>query len=241
MPPGQSVVSVLPITESGVIAARSRRPGVGGEELADAAVGDPHHPDFVVEHPGLVGDRLDHVVAVEVLQRFEEVEGAAGAAGAAHVDVDDGEAHQVGDQRDPVFGTGRVGVAVAGVLDQGRGRAGRDVGEFDRRGLRFGGRGGGRGGVRGSSAPEVPAESRGSTSCRPPGSRLCRAFLKPSIPSSTPGIWLSSFSTSGGSCGAPPLAASSGEGIAPVRILSTSCGGWTSIASFVPSRVVRYW
>ena len=32
-----------------------------------------------------------------------------------------------------------------------------------------------------------------------------------------------------------------GFGIWPVMSFSTSCGGWTSIASFVPSRVVRYW
>ena len=67
-----------------------------------------------------MGDRFDHVVAVEVLQLFEEVEGAARAAGAAHVHVHDGEAHQVRDYRDAVFGAFGVGVAVAGVLDQGR-------------------------------------------------------------------------------------------------------------------------
>ena len=82
---------------------QARRLRRGREELADAAVGDPHHPDFVVQHPGLAGDRLDDVVAVEALQRLEEVEGAARAAGAAHVDVDDREAHQVGDDRDPAL------------------------------------------------------------------------------------------------------------------------------------------
>ena len=72
--------------------------GLAGEELADAAVGDAEHPDLAVRDPGLVRHRLDHVVAVEALGRLEEVEGAAGAAGAAHVDVDDGEAHQVGER-----------------------------------------------------------------------------------------------------------------------------------------------
>ena len=77
-------------------------------------------PDLVVEHPRLVGDRLDHVIAVEVLQRFEEVEGAARAAGPAHVHVDHGEAHQVGEHGDAVFRAGRVRVAVARVFDQRR-------------------------------------------------------------------------------------------------------------------------
>src|SRR5665213_4578601 len=51
-----------------------------GEELADTAVGDAEHPDLVMEHPRLVADRLDHVVRVEILQRFEVVEGAARTA-----------------------------------------------------------------------------------------------------------------------------------------------------------------
>ncbi len=96
--------------------------GLGGEQLADPAIGDAHHPHLVMQHPRLARDRLDHVVAVEVLERLEEVVGAAGAAGAAHVDVDDRKPHQVGDDRDPVLGTGRVGVSVAGVLDQRRPR-----------------------------------------------------------------------------------------------------------------------
>ncbi len=45
-----------------------------GEELADCAVGDPEHADLVTEDPGLVGDRFDHVVAIEILQRLEEVD-----------------------------------------------------------------------------------------------------------------------------------------------------------------------
>ena len=91
----------------------ARRLGRRGEQLADAAVGDPHHPDLVALDPRLAGDRLDHVVAVEALQRLEEVEGAARATGAAHVDVDDGEAHQVADQRDAALGAVGIRVAVA--------------------------------------------------------------------------------------------------------------------------------
>ena len=106
---------------------QARRIRLRGEELADPAVGDAHHPHLVVQDPRLARDRLDHVVAVEALQRLEEVEGAARAAGAAHVHVDDREAHQVGEDRDPALRPGRIGVAVAGVLDQGRRRPGWDV------------------------------------------------------------------------------------------------------------------
>ena len=101
---------------------QARRLCLAGEELADAAVGDAHHPHLVVSDPGLTGDRLDDVVAVEVLQRLEEVERAPGAAGAAHVDVDDREPHDVGESGDPALRALRPRVAVAGVLDQGRGR-----------------------------------------------------------------------------------------------------------------------
>ena len=54
---------------------RLQRRGIqlGGEELADRAVGDAHHPDLVTEDPRLVRDRLDHVVAVEVLELLEVV------------------------------------------------------------------------------------------------------------------------------------------------------------------------
>ena len=99
---------------------QARRVGLGGEQLADPAVGDSHHPDLVMESPRLARDRLDHVVPVEALQRLEEVEGATRAAGAAHVDVDHREAHQVGEDGDPALRTGRVRVPVARVLDQGR-------------------------------------------------------------------------------------------------------------------------
>ena len=85
-----------------------------------AAVGDAHHPDLVVLHPGLIRDRLDHVVPVEALQRLEEVERATRAAGPAHVHVDDREAHQVRQDRDAVVRTSRVGVPVTRVFDQRR-------------------------------------------------------------------------------------------------------------------------
>src|SRR5205814_8998121 len=57
-----------------------RRVELCGEELTDRAVGDSHHADLVAEDPGLVCDRLDHVVAVEVLQWLEEVIGTTGAS-----------------------------------------------------------------------------------------------------------------------------------------------------------------
>ena len=100
---------------------QARRVRLRGEQLADPAVGDSHHPDLVMENPRLPRDGLDHVVAVEALQRLEEVEGATRAAGAAHVHVDDREPHQVGEDGDPALRTGRVRVPVAGVLDQGGG------------------------------------------------------------------------------------------------------------------------
>ena len=80
-------------------------------------------PGAVVQHPRLVGDRLDDVVPVEALQRLEVVIRPARAAGAPHVDVDDREAEQVGHRGDTAVGALGVGVAVAGVLDQGRVRA----------------------------------------------------------------------------------------------------------------------
>ena len=96
------------------------RPGRGDEQLADAAVGDPEHADPVVERPGLPGDRLDHVVAVERLQALEVVERASRATGAAHVHVHDRPAEQGCNRLDAALRAGRVGVAVAGVLDEGR-------------------------------------------------------------------------------------------------------------------------
>ncbi len=104
-----------------------RRAELGGEQLADPAVGDAHHPDLVIPHPRLTGDRLDHVVAVEALKRLEEVERATRATGAAHVHVDDREPHQVREDGDAVRRSGRVRVPVARVLDQRRVRR-REVG-----------------------------------------------------------------------------------------------------------------
>nr|WP_228430553.1 hypothetical protein [Baekduia soli] len=97
---------------------QARRVGGGHEELADAAVGDAHHADLVVQHPRLACDGLDHVVAVEALQRLEVVERAARAARAAHVDVDDRVAQQRRNLRDRALAAVGVGVAVARVLDQ---------------------------------------------------------------------------------------------------------------------------
>ncbi len=112
----------------------ARRLGRADEQLADAAIGDADHADLAAEHPGLAGDRLDHVVAVERLQGLEVVEGTARAARAAHVDVNDRIAEQAGNRSDPALGAGRVGVAVAGVLDDRRigavlGRSGKVDGE----------------------------------------------------------------------------------------------------------------
>ncbi len=114
-----------------------RRVQLRGEQLADRAVGDAHHADPVPLDPRLAGDRLDHVVRVEVLQRLEEVVGPARAAGAAHAHVDDGEAHQVGQGGDAVLRPLRGGGAVAGVLDQRRVRrqvVHAEVGQLDARG-----------------------------------------------------------------------------------------------------------
>ena len=100
MPPGRSTpVPVSPYTDSGVMALRLGGLRLGHEQLREARVGEAHHPDPVALHPVLGRDRLDHVVAVEHLQRLEEVVGAAGAAGAAHVHPDDGVPHQPGEQR----------------------------------------------------------------------------------------------------------------------------------------------
>ena len=77
-----------------------------------------------MQDPGLAPDSLDHVVSVEGLKRLEVVEGTAGAAGAAHVDVHDSESELEGDRSNRALATPRavtrVGIAVAGILDQGR-------------------------------------------------------------------------------------------------------------------------
>ena len=90
----------------GVVVDRQRRDrrqagrlGRGDEDLGDARVGQADHADLVVLHPVLRGDRLDDVVAVEQLQRLEEVVGAARAARAADVDRHDRVAQGAGDQR----------------------------------------------------------------------------------------------------------------------------------------------
>ena len=100
----------------------------------------PIIPTLWFLHPRLAGDRLDHVVAVEALQRLEEVERATRAAGAAHVHVDDREAHQVREHRDAARRSGRVGVAVARVLDQRRVRRQRTRGWSGSSGCRAAGR-----------------------------------------------------------------------------------------------------
>jgi hypothetical protein len=88
------------------------------EQLADRSVRDTHHPDLVVKDPRLVGDRLCDVVPVEGLERLEVVEGASGAAGPTHIYVDNGEAHEVGDDSDSVLGPGWIGVPVSRIFDQ---------------------------------------------------------------------------------------------------------------------------
>ena len=92
-----------------------RRVGAGHDQLGEARVGDPHHPDLVVEDPGLGADGLDDVVAVVVGGQAEQVEGAAGAAGAAHLDADGGEAEQRRDDRaDDGRGVGQQGIVRRG-------------------------------------------------------------------------------------------------------------------------------
>ena len=84
---------------------------LGDEELADPAERDSEHADLVALHPGLAGDGLDNVVAVEPLERLEEVIGAARAAGAAHVDIDDREPMRLARIEIPL--SGPLGLAVA--------------------------------------------------------------------------------------------------------------------------------
>ena len=91
------------------------------EQLADARVAEPDHTGTTVQDPGLTSDRLHHVVPVRRLSRTQHVEHSSGATTPAHVDPDDGEAHQVGQQRRRL-GLVRVGGRIAGVLDHGRPR-----------------------------------------------------------------------------------------------------------------------
>ena len=88
------------------------------EQLADCTVGDAHHSDLVVQDPRLVGNRLDDVIPVEILQRFEEVERPARTTGAPHVDVDHRKSHEIGENGDPILRSGRIRVAVARILDK---------------------------------------------------------------------------------------------------------------------------
>ena len=93
--------------------------GLGGEELRDAGIGQPHHPHLTVGHPALSGHGLDDVVHVGHLGGLEEAEVAA-RAGGPEVHAHGGVAHGVGDRRAGLGGV-RVGQAV-GDLDHGGGR-----------------------------------------------------------------------------------------------------------------------
>jgi len=79
----------------------------------------PIIPTLLLGDPGLMGHRLDHVVAVEVLQRLERSRSTTRAAGAAHVHVDDVNPIRLARAaiRSPAR---RLRVPVAGVLDQVR-------------------------------------------------------------------------------------------------------------------------
>ena len=63
---------------------------------------------------------FDHVVRIEVLERFEIVERSARASRPAHVHVDDRETHEIRELGQAAFRTRRVRVAVARVFDQRR-------------------------------------------------------------------------------------------------------------------------
>ncbi len=110
---------------------QARRSAGSHEELADARVAESDHAGAAVEHPGLAGDDLDHVVAVGRLRRAQHVEHAAGAAAATHVHSHHREAQQVGEQGARLRLVG-VGGGVARVLDRqsatAAGRTGRSWG-----------------------------------------------------------------------------------------------------------------
>ncbi len=82
----------------------ARRPGAGHEELADPRVRNARHADLVVLHPGLRRDGLDEVVAVQHLERLEEVVGASRAARAAHVHAHGREPQDAADEAARVIG-----------------------------------------------------------------------------------------------------------------------------------------
>ena len=108
-PAGGEAVVVDPARVAGrveVVGGAERRDGrqvrrvrAGHHQLGEPRIGDPHHPDLVVEDPGLRAHGLDDVVAVVVRGQAEQVERAAGAAGAAHLDADGDEAQQRRDDR----------------------------------------------------------------------------------------------------------------------------------------------
>ncbi len=100
MPPGRRV-DVVAVRDDGhrCDGGERGRLRLGDEELGDARIGQTHQADLVVQHPGLVRDRLDDVVPIEELERLVVVIGAAGAAGAAHVHADGGVAQHTGDER----------------------------------------------------------------------------------------------------------------------------------------------
>ena len=75
-------------TDSGVIAARCGGRVAATQSWREGGVRDPDHADLAVRDPRLRGDGLDHVVAVERLERLEVVERAARAPGAAEVHAD---------------------------------------------------------------------------------------------------------------------------------------------------------
>ena len=84
-------------------------------------------PGLWCSDPRLRGDRLDDVVAVERLQRLEEVERAAGATGAADVHADRRVPEQLRDLRARLRRAGMRRV-VARVLDHRRVRTARRPG-----------------------------------------------------------------------------------------------------------------
>ena len=117
------------------------RLGGGHEELGDAGVGDPDHPDLAIGHPVLSGDGLDGVVAVGHLGTLEERQGPARAAGTPQVHPYGGVAQGIG-QLQLGGWAGGVGRRVARHGDHGGIRAvGGDVVAWERREADHGGQG----------------------------------------------------------------------------------------------------
>ncbi len=113
---------------------------LGHEQLGDARIGQSRHAHLVALDPVLRRHRLDHVVAVEQLQRLEEVVGAAGTAGSAHVHAHRGVAHQGRDQCAGIrrrIAQHRQGAAQRGVVANGlTGSGGIVAGVIHDRGVR---------------------------------------------------------------------------------------------------------